>query len=434
MTTDNVKQEDEWKIQWLVSHVCDLSSSIVDATQADLGQDCIKIVKHRSRFEHFLTGSDDRIVPITFEAWPSLSCNARCSLCTYKQNDARKEADKTDTLILADVDKMRIILSKMAFAGVNSIIWTGGGEPTLHPKLTELIRECCANDMRWGLFTHGLNLTEQLAEDLIALEPRFLRISINSWSDMSHHDEYRLGKQSYLLAKRNAILASSIVSRFGRPVGLGYALAPNFKSTDNLAGIVSFVTDVFEKSSGGLGFVAFRPKIMFYNKGQEAKTQPWAKHLNMLVELLDEHVVEPLRSRFGPQLRIDFKAGMFLNLADLCQPGPCLATPWASAIDHRGVGYILSELNGSPWPNSSYGDYSSGGFSQVWNSESRLNLSQKYRSGEQVAPAHHKLSHVDGFLQRIRSAVGTMTPEAVSIFYSRLADKTIHWPSNWDFL
>lgn len=147
---------------------------------------------------------------------------------------------------------------------VKSLIFTGGGEPTLHPELDKMVKEAHDIGLEWGMFTHGLKFNEILIHSLLKYSPRFLRISVNSGSAFGHKQEYRIGLHTYELVKQNAILAAKISKEYRKCIGLGYAINGKI-SNQELIGIKEFILDVFERSIGALKSVAFRPKVLYYN-------------------------------------------------------------------------------------------------------------------------------------------------------------------------
>lgn len=425
------------KIDWLLEYVNNLNisyKSILANTKFDFSEDKIKIFFHKKRMSHFLMGEDWKIVPITFEVWPSLSCDARCPLCTYSLNHARKEADKLENLILANTDDYQKLFAKFRVAGVNSLIFTGGGEPTLHPDLPRMTKAAFDNELGWGMFTHGLQLTEKTVHNLLASNPRFLRISINSGSHEGHKQEYRIGLHTYDKVRENAIMAAKISNEYKRCIGLGYALNGKI-SIEELEGIASFIIDVFEKSGGGLKSIAFRPKVHYYNsKGEPVKKQPFVTELAELPQRIEAHITSRVKKITGNELKIDLKTGMFDRLVK-SEPANTIASNWTGSIDHLGTGYLLSELNGSPWQNSSYGNFvNTDDFFDVWNGIERLRLSNEIENGQILAPAHHKISHIDDALKEIRNSIGTLTKAEINEFYTLFENKNFNKPSNWDFL
>jgi len=413
--------------------IIESNNRVISSHQADFSQDRVKVVLHKERFRHFLLGEDDQILPITMEAWTSLACNARCLNCTYSQNDAKRDFERSGERLFSDISVIQKILHDFANAGVRSIIWTGGGEPTLNPELVQTVYATKAAGLKWGLFTNGMALSEGLIKNLLKADPSFLRISVNAGTQEGHNHEYRTSSSCFSLVKRNAIIAASATEASNRCVGLGYALDSDV-SIKELDGIMTFITDVMNESDEKLGFVAFRPKVIFYRNGSLVTKQPKAKRFYDVPKLIENRIILPLQARFGANLRIDLKKAMFHRLAAATPPSLSLATPWSGAINHLGEGFIISELNGTPWPNAKYGSFAEEDFERVWFGRKRRNLLNRFKIGDLQAPAHHKMSHVDEMLIEIRSKVGILREHEVDEFYQRFDELEPPNIRNWDFL
>jgi len=424
-------------VNWLIHYFSKLSSEykeVIAGKRKDNSQDKLKIVFHRERFTDFLTGNEDKIVPITFEVWPSLSCDARCALCPYILNDARKEADQSTEHHLANIEKYKMIFEDFANSGINSLIFTGGGEPTLHPHVTQMTSYANKLNLKWGMFTHGLNLSEKMIHEFMQSHPRFIRISVNAGSEKGHHNEYRFGMNSYHKVKENIIKASLISAEYERIIGIGYAL--NGKTDDSeLKGISKFITTIMEETKGALNSASFRPKVIYYNKKQISPAiQPSNKNLSRLAEKIENFIIDPLRRRFGSCLKLDHKRAMFMRAAQHKLPLPAVSNMWTGQIDQLGNGYILSELNGSPWKNACYGQFDGRNFLDLWLGERRKNLSEAYSVGDHFPPVHHKLSHIDEILHEIRMNIGILKIQDVNDFYESIGHIDLQSPKNWDFL
>lgn len=426
-----------WKIDWLLNYALKLStrfSSVVANEREDYSEDRVKVFFHKDRLSAFLEGNDQTVVPITFEIWPSLTCDARCPLCTYSLNQARKIADKSSAVYLADTTNYKHILSQFKEVGVNSIILTGGGEPLINPDLPELTEYIGNLGLAWGMFTHGMLLNESNIHRMLSSSPRFIRISINAGSSKGHEREYRIGSHTYELVKKNSILATNISHQYRKCISLGYAINGKTSGSE-LSGMFNFVRDIMEHTNGGVASVSFRPKVAYYDlKGNPTAVQPSSANLPQLIEQVDKLVIAPLKKEFANDLRIDFKRGMFNRLYCKTPLLQSLAMGWTGSIDEKGGAYILSELNGSTWPNAQFGNFSNSSFSNVWHGKLRQEIFTKYISGELRAPLHHKLSHIDETLIDIRSNIGMMTKSEIQVFWGLFENLNLNRPSNWDFL
>jgi short-subunit dehydrogenase/MoaA/NifB/PqqE/SkfB family radical SAM enzyme len=84
----------------------------------------------------------------------SISCNLNCIMCPWK--DERKQSFKAGDMPEEIWEALRPYLPETA-----SVDFTGGGEPLLHPKLADWIREANAAGCRTGFLTNGLILTRE---------------------------------------------------------------------------------------------------------------------------------------------------------------------------------------------------------------------------------------------------------------------------------
>jgi len=84
------------------------------------------------------------IIPINIEISISGICNATCDWCFYRTGHTKKLIDK---------DVMLKTIDDLCDMGLKAITWTGGGEPSCHPALSDFINRV---RIKQGLFTNGL--------------------------------------------------------------------------------------------------------------------------------------------------------------------------------------------------------------------------------------------------------------------------------------
>ena len=103
----------------------------------------LKLACHKELVS-FING--ESIVPINIEISPCGICNAGCPWCFYKNKQSKT---------ILDPEVLKKFLLEAQNLGVKAITWTGGGEPTLHPKFKEITNEVTIDQ---GLITNGLLL------------------------------------------------------------------------------------------------------------------------------------------------------------------------------------------------------------------------------------------------------------------------------------
>jgi hypothetical protein len=405
----------------------------VRGEETDNSFDRLKIVFHKTRFSLFLAGQDELIFPITADIWPSLTCDARCSSCTYINNRARQIADNSSKRFFLDTNITYQFFESFQKAGGNSIIVTGGGEPLLHPDIKLITRNIRSSGLAWGMFTHGLHLDDSIADGLLENEPRFIRISFNAGSSGYHHSKYRLGREALDKITKNTVRAA-IKSGKNKVIGVGFALPGSIHDHEILS-ILDRCTKLFEDSKGTIRSIAFRPEIISFSNQQARNKQPNNTRLESLAYKLHEQIVQPLKTRCGNELTIELKTEMFSRTSkELTRTLSSVATPWATATDHLLNGYIMTELNGSPWNGVKYGSFKNIEFSTLWMSDKRINIMNNFASGSRLIPISHKLSHIDEYLSLIRESVGIMNEREIRDFYKRLEHINFPIIRHWDFL
>ncbi|MBK9497194.1 MAG: radical SAM protein [Xanthomonadales bacterium] len=120
-----------------------------------------KILAHVDRLAAWKQGT--KAAPINIEWDLSNRCSLGCAGCHFAYTHTRgplsgkidKPAGFIDGGDLADVEMVKRALLEAKEAGVLSVTWTGGGEPTLHPAFDEIIAYADSIGLRQGLYTHG---------------------------------------------------------------------------------------------------------------------------------------------------------------------------------------------------------------------------------------------------------------------------------------
>lgn len=90
---------------------------------------------------------DGKVRPYHIQFVPTNRCNANCSWCSFNKADKKLEMEIGDIIKIIDYFKN---------LGTKAITITGGGEPTMHPKIREIIQYIHDNDIEVGLVTNGL--------------------------------------------------------------------------------------------------------------------------------------------------------------------------------------------------------------------------------------------------------------------------------------
>jgi organic radical activating enzyme len=369
--------------------------------------DGLRVVAYPNRLEQVLLGDPAGIAPVTVEMWPSLSCNARCPLCPYRLTDAREYADADDVLHLLDLPLAEEIIAGAKAVGARSIILTGGGEPLMHPAVVEIAGAASHHHLRWAMFTNGILLSASLANDLLALSPAFLRVSLDAGTAEEHARVYSIGSDQFPRVLGNIVSACRIALRHRtKAFGLGFTLGPKTEERE-LEAIRDVLCYVVDQAGGGLGLVAFRPRIVHYVHGRVVWPQPHGDSFLELAQEIRRVIVVPLaEDRRFSGTRLDIKEGLFKLAAECGAPRGCYSGPWMTNVDQLGIGYITAELAGSSYPDQSWGKIQvSTDFPRLWYAYRRYALHNALASSAIAVPHLHRTAPIGAFLDGLMTVV-----------------------------
>lgn len=123
--------------------------------------------------------------PHTVEVEATNHCNAKCVFCPSPLKIRSKGFLDSNqfTHFLNALDEQRDLfwLNRMSYKKrFPQIVFAGLGEPTLHPDITGLIKNCSARGFYTQLVTNGSNLSEKLIDDLLNAGLNSLAISLHT--------------------------------------------------------------------------------------------------------------------------------------------------------------------------------------------------------------------------------------------------------------
>ncbi len=174
-----------------------------------------KILLHGDRVREYLTKGVTK-APVTLEIDLTNKCNNKCPNCTgYNSDSVEMDAGFAKSVIVDAVGM-----------GVRGLIFTGGGEPLLHPNLAELVGFSKGVGLDVGVITSGQAPNSFTINDLVEVvkSASWLRVSLDAGSPERYKAMHGLNKNGY----RNALNFIKDASEVGAEVnpsctiGVGY--------------------------------------------------------------------------------------------------------------------------------------------------------------------------------------------------------------------
>lgn len=186
--------------------------------------------------------SGKRPVPVTMEVDVTNACNARCPDCAGGRAAATAQWEPATAKVFA----------QMWAAGVRAVIFTGGGEPTLHPHLPDFIYAARQEGMEVALISNGISLPEKVISAVAAcctwvrfsLAPDAASWAIQSGLDAAHFEAVRNNVQRCVANLANTPM----------PPTIGVGCLTDGETAGKINEMCRLATDL------GVDYVQFRPK------------------------------------------------------------------------------------------------------------------------------------------------------------------------------
>lgn len=200
----------------------------------------------------------ERPAPVNVEIDASNVCSLGCSWChfgyTHTRGPLAGKRDKPQDAVagghMLDYELAQSILTQLADYGVKSIVWTGGGEPTLNPRFDDLVRYAASVELEQGLYSHGGHIDAQRAA-LLKSTLKWVYISL----DEVHSDAYKRSKGVDRAAYAQLGIKNLVDATGSATIGIGFLLHP-----DNYREIYHMVK---LGKQLGVDYVQFRPTVHF---------------------------------------------------------------------------------------------------------------------------------------------------------------------------
>ena len=146
-----------------------------------------------------------RPAPITLEWDLSNRCTLGCDHCHFAHTHVRGPwtglprvipAAYANTGDLADLDLVYRGLREASRAGVQAVVWSGGGEPTTHPQWERVLVAATGEGLQQGMYTLGALLTPQLAR-VLAQRLTWVVVSLDTVDAETYAAEKHVGADRF---------------------------------------------------------------------------------------------------------------------------------------------------------------------------------------------------------------------------------------------
>lgn len=175
-----------------------------------------KIYKYADRLCQLKEGKG--VTPICVEVHLTMACQQKCRYCTFK--------GKSMTANL-DYGVLKTTLGALARNGCVSLLWSGGGDPTMYRQgmfgLADVIHMAGALGFKQGLYTNGESLTLEMMEEAVH-NCTFVRISVDAFTSKVYKKLHNSQGYAKVLQNLKTLLMLKEKSGSSIDIGVSYVI------------------------------------------------------------------------------------------------------------------------------------------------------------------------------------------------------------------
>lgn len=291
--------------------------------------------------------------PMTIEVDLSSRCDLGCLGCHFAYTHTRGPWASTKGRALpmahdpggdmADPAIVRRLLTDAALLGVKGIVWSGGGEPTLHPNWTEMVRHAFDAGLEQGLYTHGGRLTAETA----AVAKRLLAWVVVS---LDAADEHTYAAYKRVSAARFHAACDGIRMLTGGSAVVGVSFLLSESNWVQAAKMLTLARTL------GATYATFRPLI------ETSPTEPG----HITADRTWVSVCEPLLGALAKERDVELDVSRFLAYRDWQSHGyaSCLGPTLTTTVTPDGRVWICP--NRREYAGSCLGDLRTESLAAIW--------------------------------------------------------------------
>ncbi len=349
-----------------------------------------KILIHLNKIlKYFSTGNS---APITLEVDPSNACNHSCPFCISGHIHLSKfKGTEFFNRTMLDRETLMKLSKDIVKMNINSLSWTGGGEPTMNPHLKEAINYIRKNSkIEMGMFSNGSMLTKFDLFETIVKSLSWIRISIDA-GKQSSYDKLRVTNKNngFKVVINNVKKLIKIKKKTKSKISIGVGFVV---SKDNHNEILEFA-NLFKDID--VDYCQYKPEIVHIEKDGKVDKKKEQISSNFWLHEVVSHL-EKAKEILGKK----FECNNY-KLEDLLFDSKnygrnykqCLGSQFQPCIGADGNVYVCTNHRGHK--RYSYGSIKEKSFQDIWSNikvrncvMDKINNKEKFSNCSQLCKPH----------------------------------------------
>lgn len=153
-------------------------------------------------------------------------CQQSCKFCSYRMEGYQANQLFDDRRMMT-AEKALEILEDCRDLGVKGIVFQGGGEPTVHPRFSEIFSKVCEYGIKAALISNGVRIGKNLA--VIVARAAWVRISFDAATEETYCAIRRVHKSHWTAAQQAVInlRAERDKQKTDCVIGVGFVVTPD---------------------------------------------------------------------------------------------------------------------------------------------------------------------------------------------------------------
>ena len=222
-------------------------------------ENSVKLFKHLDRLNEWITTGD--AFPIMVSIDLTNACNNFCPHCMGVRPDANS----------IPFEKVKEIIIEAKELGTKSIGLGGGGDPSVHPKITEIIEFIHEQGLEVGMFSNCFRLPDKLMSIIINY-CTYLRVSLDAGSAEIYKQTHGMDEKAFNKVIENIKKMNKMRKELNKPIviGAGFLVGPH--TLDGIYPAAKLYKEI------GLDYIRIRPffdgfGIKRLNEGEQKKAE-----------------------------------------------------------------------------------------------------------------------------------------------------------------